>query len=121
MNKQEKRDIAEYHIIVPSIDGADADDVIMISKTAMAEIEKKIEEKDVPEEFYLRIGLRGGGSEGTNFFIEFEQFVNDNDKVFDVDNVQVVIDSRSLFYLLGYSVDFAEPDEDNRGGFVLNA
>ncbi len=112
------KETEDYYILKPNINGASEDDVIKITKNAISKIEEHIDKVNVPKSFYLRIGLRGGGADSTKFFMEYDYFVQENDTIIDLPSFQLIIDNRSLFYLLKFIVDFKKVE--NKEGFVLS-
>lgn len=112
------RETDEFFILKPEIVGTSDDDVLRITKNAIAKIEENIDKVNAPKSFYIRIGIRGGGPESTNFFIEYDYYILENDTVIDLPSFQLVIDNRSLFYLLKFVIDYK--NVQNKEGFVLS-
>jgi len=54
----------------------------------------------------LRVKVSGGGCAGYQYGFDFEQEVNDDDRIFGDDEVKVVIDSVSMGLLGGSEIDF---------------
>ena len=66
----------------------------------------------------LRLGVRTTGCSGMAYVIEFADQVDDNDEVFDDNDVKVVVDKKSLIYLDGTELDFVK--EGLNEGFKFN-
>jgi len=66
----------------------------------------------------VRLGVRTTGCSGMAYVIEFADAIEDTDVVFNDNNVNVVIDSKSLPYLDGTELDFAK--EGLNEGFKFN-
>lgn len=49
----------------------------------------------------LRLGLRTSGCSGMAYVLEFVDSLNDDDEVFDIEDVKIIIDAKSLIYLQG--------------------
>ncbi|MGA8042582.1 MAG: iron-sulfur cluster assembly accessory protein [Terracidiphilus sp.] len=56
----------------------------------------------------LRIGVVGGGCSGFQYSMAFENQSGMMDKVFSFDDLKVFVDSTSLMYLNGCTVDYVE-------------
>ena len=52
--------------------------------------------------------MRGGGCSGVAYAIEFADKIRKKDLVFDFDGLDVVIDPKSMVYLRGSVLDYAE-------------
>lgn len=70
----------------------------------IAEIRKKDE---VPEEQYLRVGVKGGGCAGMSYELGFDH-KSENDELETINGVEVIIDKRHVLYLAGIEVDFQD-------------
>ncbi len=70
------------------------------------------------ENFYLRVGVKGGGCSGFNYSLDLDQTKRESDESWDQHGIEVICDSRSLIYLDGTSIDFK--DEVMGRGFVFN-
>ena len=54
----------------------------------------------------LRLGVRGGGCSGFSYVIEFADASTPRDKVFEFDELRVVVDPKSLVFLNGTTLDY---------------
>lgn len=66
----------------------------------------------------LRLGLKTSGCSGMAYVLEFVDSLNDDDEVFDVDGVKIIIDAKSFIYLQGIELDFVK--EGLNEGFQFN-
>ena len=66
----------------------------------------------------LRVFVQGGGCSGMSYGFTFEEVRNEDDFDFAYEEVKVVVDSMSMQYLQGASIDYKE---DIMGSsFVIN-
>ncbi len=66
----------------------------------------------------LRLGVKTTGCSGMAYVLEFVDVLNDEDEIFEQDNVKIVIDPKSLVYLDGTELDFVK--EGLNEGFQFN-
>lgn len=101
------------------IEGATEEDNIFISQRAIEMINYIRNSNNVPENYFLRIGVQGGGCSGFNYALGFDsEFNPEEDRQFQVQNLQVVIDDRSLFFLMGVTLDYVETPQGK--GFIFS-
>lgn len=93
-------------------------DSIIISRNAIDKVNEIRNSNDVPAEYFLRLGTQSGGCSGMNYIIGFDSELNTNDKSFNVGDLHIAIDRKSLFYLQGVTLDYA--DDDLGSGFVFS-
>lgn len=98
--------------------GADDKDTILVTRNALDQIKNVKASNNVPEEYSLRIGAQSGGCSGFHYVIGFDSEGNDMDKLVTVDDLSILIDRKSLFYLQGVTLDYV--DDANGKGFVFN-
>ena len=67
---------------------------------------------------YLRIGLRSGGCSGYSYLFEFTTKAEENDKIFQFDNIKICIDKKSYLFLNGMEIDYEE--SPFKSGIKLN-
>jgi iron-sulfur cluster assembly protein len=108
----------EIEKIDTGIIGAEDKDCIMISKRALDKINEIRRENSIPEEYSLRLGAQSGGCSGMNYILGFDADISDFDKVIDVNDLSVVIDRNSLFYLMGVTLDYV--NDEYGSGFIFN-
>ena len=58
--------------------------------------------------FGLRLGIKTTGCSGLAYVLEFVDAPADDDQVFAVDDVNIVIDGKSMVYLEGIELDFVK-------------
>ncbi|MFY0607457.1 MAG: iron-sulfur cluster assembly accessory protein [Cyclobacteriaceae bacterium] len=88
---------------------------IEITKQAQKEINHIMENKNIPSEYGLRIGVKGGGC-SVSFVLGFDK-EKANDKTFQVGDIPVFIQKGELMFLVGKQVDFYEGSDAR--GFVF--
>jgi iron-sulfur cluster assembly protein len=90
---------------------------IALTEKALAEVKNIMQEKNVPAEYGLRIGVQGGGCSGMSYLLGFDK-PKDSDEIFDLDGLKLIMDKKHAMYVLGMEVDFQ--DGLNARGFVFS-
>ena len=85
---------------------------VTISLKAAAEIRKIMQTKNIPDDYGLRVGVKGGGC-GVTLIIGFDK-KKDSDHSYMIDDIPVYVDKKHTMYIIGKEVDFYE-GEDARG------
>jgi iron-sulfur cluster insertion protein len=90
----------------------------MILETgAVAKLRDLVAEEGNPN-LMLRVFVQGGGCSGMSYGFTFDEMQNEDDFDFAYEDVKIVIDSMSMQYLQGASIDYKE---DLMGAsFVIN-
>lgn len=91
---------------------------IKITPKAINEVKKIREENNIPENFGLRVGVKGGGCSGLKYSLGFDGEQKEGDMVIEQEGIKLFVDGKSLFYLSGTELDFT--DGLNGRGFVFN-
>jgi iron-sulfur cluster assembly protein len=90
---------------------------ISLTDTAAEEIRKIMREKEIPEGYALRVGIKGGGCSGMSYILGFDK-KRDFDQEYDVADIPVLVDRRHGLYLMGITIDYQQGL--NARGFVFN-
>ena len=56
---------------------------------------------------FIRVGVEGGGCSGLMYQLKFDNQINDDDKEFEDNGVKVVMDKKSVLYLVGTTLDYS--------------
>jgi iron-sulfur cluster assembly protein len=91
---------------------------ITVSLKAAKEIKRIMEDNKVPENYGLRVGVKGGGCSGLTYTLGFDESPKESDTIIVSNDIKLFIDGKSLFYLSGTELDFS--DGLNGRGFVFN-
>lgn len=86
---------------------------VTISPRAAEEILKIIKTKNIPPEYGLRVGVKGGGCGGVSMLIGFDK-KKDTDLSYVIGDIPVYVDKKHTMYVIGKEVDFYD-GEDTRG------
>jgi iron-sulfur cluster assembly protein len=67
---------------------------------------------------YVRVGVKSGGCSGLSYDLTFDKMINENDKVFEDNNIRIAVEKKSFLYLAGTILEFS--GGLNGKGFVFN-
>ncbi|MCO4293254.1 iron-sulfur cluster assembly accessory protein [Solitalea sp. MAHUQ-68] len=90
---------------------------VTFTEGAIKELRKLIEQKELTDEFGLRVGVEGGGCAGMNYVLGFDK-KKEGDEIFFVDGIQIYLNKAHNLYLVGMQVDWQ--DGLNARGFTFN-
>ncbi|WP_044173887.1 HesB/IscA family protein [Flectobacillus major] len=79
---------------------------ITITQNAKQEIQKALEIKGIPADYFLRVGLRGSACSAT-YIIGFDK-KEEHDELYEIDGISLIINKHHLMYLIGVQLDFEE-------------
>ena len=66
----------------------------------------------------LRVGVKTTGCSGLAYVLEFVDTLNEDDQVFEHDDLKLIVDGKSLVYIDGTELDFVK--EGLNEGFQFN-
>ncbi|XZF15869.1 HesB/IscA family protein [Chitinophagaceae bacterium MMS25-I14] len=93
------------------------DSPVKLTDSAIAEVKRLMQEPGFDTNQYLRVGVKGGGCSGMSYVLGFDAKENDDD-IYDISGVPVIMKKAHGIYLMGMHVDFQ--DGLNARGFVFN-
>ena len=59
-------------------------------------------------EHNIRVSVKGGGCSGLMYDLSFDPEIQEADQVFEDKGVKILVDKKSLLYLLGTTLDFSD-------------
>ena len=89
-----------------------------VTDKAVHEIKAIMVENNIPSDYGLRVGIKGGGCSGMTYTLGFDVEEKPGDEIIEKDGVKIMIDMKSFLYLSGTELDFT--DGLNGRGFVFN-
>jgi iron-sulfur cluster assembly protein len=92
---------------------------ITVSSTASNAIRNIISERKL-EGYALRVFVSSNGCSGVNFGMALENNIRDEDKIFDANDIKVIVDEVSIEYLRGAHIDFVN-DPTRGAGFIVDS
>lgn len=93
--------------------------MIQVSETA----KKKVIDLMTEEGFnaatdYVRVGVKSGGCSGLSYELDFDNKKDETDKIFEDNDVRIIVDKKSFLYLVGTTLEYS--GGLNGKGFVFN-
>ena len=79
---------------------------ITVTPTAMAEVQKFIQEQGAAETAGLRVAVLPGGCSGFQYGLNIEDEPQDDDEILETGNIKVFVDPFSGQYLDGVEIDY---------------
>ena len=90
---------------------------LALSENAQKQVKQLKESQNLPENVFLRMGVKGGGCSGMSYSLEFDTEQGPHDKEFMIDGIKVVVDKKSYIYLNGTTLDYVQ--QGLTGGFTF--
>ena len=67
---------------------------------------------------YVRVGVKSGGCSGLSYDLSFDKKQEEGDKVFEDNDIKIIVDKKSFLYLIGTTLEYS--GGLNGTGFVFN-
>ncbi|MES2389168.1 MAG: iron-sulfur cluster assembly accessory protein [Bacteroidota bacterium] len=82
--------------------------MISVTDKAVERIKALRDEEGHGDAFNIRVAVKGGGCSGLMYDLGFDDKNNPTDEVFEDKGVKILVDKRSMLYLLGTTLDFSD-------------
>ncbi len=82
--------------------------MISVTEQAKNQLDNLRVEDGFSENHNVRVAVKGGGCSGLMYDLQFDDNINEKDEVFEDKGVKIVIDKKSILYLLGTTLDFSD-------------
>ena len=90
---------------------------LALSENAVKKVRELKQAQSLPENVFLRMGVKGGGCSGMSYSLEFDSEMGPHDKEFEIDGIKIVCDKKSYIYLTGTTLDYVQ--QGLTGGFTF--
>jgi iron-sulfur cluster assembly protein len=82
--------------------------MISVTDKAKEKISELLQQDGRNEQHNVRVSVKGGGCSGLMYDLDFDDKINPADQVFEDKGVKILVDKKSLLYLLGTTLDFSD-------------
>ena len=80
--------------------------MIQISPSAAEHISFLKNKENIPKDKALRISIKEGGCSGFSYKLDFDEKQSPADKSFQSNGIPLVIEGKSLLYIMGMTLDY---------------
>ena len=56
---------------------------------------------------YVRVGVKSGGCSGLSYELNFDKVQHESDKVFEDNDIKIIVDKKSFLYLVGTTLEYS--------------
>ncbi len=81
--------------------------MITVSESAAAQVVKLMSDEDMPENSFVRVGVKGGGCSGLMYEMDFDTEIKDGDQTFEDKGIKIVVEKKSYLYLIGTELRYS--------------
>jgi iron-sulfur cluster assembly protein len=83
---------------------------LSITDRAVQRIKEIRNEKEIPDSAMLKVGVVSGGCSGLTYNLDFDtdNKAGENDKIFDLNGIKILVDMKSFLYLAGTELDYTD-------------
>ena len=93
--------------------------MIKVSPSAQEKVSQLMREEGFnPTQDFVRVGVKSGGCSGLSYDLSFDNSKSDQDRLFEDNHVKILVDKKSLLYLLGTTLEYS--GGLNGKGFIFN-
>src|SRR6476646_10618799 len=82
--------------------------MISITEKAKEHVKDLLQKEGYDENYNVRVSVKGGGCSGLMYDLDFDNKINPADQIFEDKGVKILVDKKSLLYLLGTTLDFSD-------------
>ena len=80
--------------------------MVTISNQAKTKLLSLMKEDGVNKK-YVRVGVASGGCSGLSYSLDFDSKVLSTDKVFEDNEIKLLVDEKSYLYLIGTTLNYS--------------
>ena len=80
--------------------------MIQVSDSAARQVRVLKQRDQLTEQDFLRISVKEGGCSGFSYKLDFDRSKQNTDKIFEQNGVHLIVDAKSLLYLMGMTLNF---------------
>ena len=93
--------------------------MIKVTPNAQEKVSQLMREEGFnPTQDFVRVGVKSGGCSGLSYDLSFDDSKSDQDRLFEDNQVKILVDKKSLLYLLGTTLEYSGGLKGK--GFVFN-
>ena len=82
--------------------------MISVSETAKKKVMSLMEEEGFNAQAdFVRVGVKSGGCSGLSYELTFDNSAGETDKVFEDNEVRILVDKKSFLYLVGTVLEYS--------------
>lgn len=82
--------------------------MITITDNAKNKLIELRQEEGHNKDYNVRVSVKGGGCSGLMYDLDFDNELIDSDEIFEDKGIKILVDRKSLLYLLGTTLDFSD-------------
>ncbi len=82
--------------------------MITVTDKAKSQIIALQEKEGKKDQNNIRVLVKGGGCSGLMYDLDFDDEIKPADQVFEDKGIKILVDKKSLLYLLGTTLDFSD-------------
>lgn len=81
--------------------------MIQVTEKAKEKLIQLRKEEGHSNDDIVRVAVQGGGCSGLMYQLNFDQEIKEDDKIFEDQGIKILVDKKSILYLLGTTLDFS--------------
>jgi len=82
--------------------------MVNVSEAAAKQLISIFKEDNLdPKNNYVRVGVEAGGCSGLSYILDFEEKIQDDDKVIESNGINLLVNKKSFFYLIGTTLEYS--------------
>jgi len=82
--------------------------MVTVTEKAKDRIIELRQEEGKTNDHNIRVSVQGGGCSGLMYDLKFDSSIEDTDEIFEDNGIKILVDKKSLLYLLGTKLDFSD-------------
>lgn len=82
--------------------------MIKVKDSARDKIFNLLQSEGKAQDSFVRVGVKGGGCSGLMYNLEFDSEQHEDDKLIEDNQVKILVDKKSVLYLVGTELDFSD-------------
>lgn len=82
--------------------------MIKVTDKAAKKLKELKESESYSNDYNIRVKVKGGGCSGLLYDLNFDNKLTSEDQSFEDNGTIIIVDKKSLFYVLGTELDFSD-------------